>query len=174
MWAITMGGQNPDTNFQGLVDTIEDQILQSKLDDSMLPGTGLPTNVGIPTTTMTLKGHHILVEIVSIMEIAYSAFNLNQTRMAIEERMKDGNVDDEEGEGDIDIEGEGPIPKYPRGMLKLQLTDGTTILPAIEYRPIPELSLENTPLGYKVVNQLIHISSTLISFIDSPERGGDT
>lgn len=100
---------------------------------------------------MTLEGLEIRVEIVSIMEIANSAFSLNQTRLAREERMKAGDVDDGEGEGDIEVEGEGPMPRYSRGMLKLQLTDGTTVLPAIEYRLLPNLSLENTPLGYKVV-----------------------
>lgn len=99
---------------------------------------------------MTLEGLEIRVEVVSIMEIASSAFNLNQTRQAREERMKAGDVDDE-GEGDIEVEGEGPMPKYSRGMLKFQLTDGTTMLPAIEYRPLPDLSLESTPLGYKVI-----------------------
>jgi len=117
----------------------------------MLPGTGLPTYAAVPTTTVTLEGLQIRVEVVSITEIASSAFTLNQTRLAREERMKAGVVDDGEGEGDIEVEGEGPMPRYSRGMLKFQLTDGTVMLPAIEYRPLPDLSLENTPLGYKVV-----------------------
>lgn len=117
----------------------------------MLPGTGLPTHVGVATAITTLNGPHILVEIASITEIAHSAFHLNQTRMAIEERMKDGNVDDAEGEGDIEIEGEGPMPKYSRGMLEFHLTDGTTTLQAIEYRSLPDMSLEKTPLGSKVI-----------------------
>jgi RecQ-mediated genome instability protein 1 len=134
-----------------LLDEVEHQILESSFTESMLPGTGLPTYSAVPTTTMTLEGLEIRVEIVSIMEIANSAFSLNQTRLAREERMKAGDVDDGEGEGDIEVEGEGPMPRYSRGMLKLQLTDGTTVLPAIEYRLLPNLSLENTPLGYKVV-----------------------
>jgi RecQ-mediated genome instability protein 1 len=134
-----------------LLDALEHQILESSFADSMLPGTGLPTYAAVPTTTVTLEGQQIRVEVVSITEIAHSAFNLNQTRLAREERMKAGDIDDGEGEGDIEVEGEGPIPKYPRGMLKFQLTDGTMVLPAIEYRPLPDLSLENTPLGYKVV-----------------------
>lgn len=150
-WLITEGGHDPNTNLQELLDAVEHQILESTFSDSMLPGTGLPTHAAVPTTTTVLKGLHILVEVISITEIANSAFNLNQTRMAREERMKAGDADDEEGEGDIEVEGEGPMPKYSRGMLKFQLYDGTTTLPAIEYRSFPELSLENTPLGFKVV-----------------------
>ncbi|RDB26422.1 RecQ-mediated genome instability protein 1 [Hypsizygus marmoreus] len=154
-WLTTEAGHNPDVNFQGLVDAIEHQILESNLCDSMLPGTGLPTHVALPDTTTTLRG--ILVEVASITEIAHSAFNLNQTRMAIEERIKDGNVDEGEGEGDIEVEGEGPMPKYPRGMLKFHLTDGTTTLPAIEYRSFPELCLDDMPLGYKMFLKDVHV-----------------
>lgn len=150
-WLTTEGGHNPNTNLQSLLNAVEYQILESSFTESMLPGTGLPIHSAAPKTIMTLEGLEILVEIVSVMEIASSAFSLNQTRLAREERTKAGDVDDGEGEGDIEIEGEGPMPKYSRGMLKFQLTDGATMLPAIEYRPLPELSLENTPLGYKVV-----------------------
>ncbi|KAF5382007.1 hypothetical protein D9615_004446 [Tricholomella constricta] len=157
-WLTTEEGHNPDTDFQGLVDAVTHQILESNFSDSMLPGTGLPTHIAVPTTSMTLKGVQVLVEVASITEIANSAFNLDQTRQAREERLRDGNVEDEDGEGDIDIAGEGPVPKYPRGMLKLLLTDGTTTLPAIEYRPLPELSLENTPLGFKMLLKDVRIN----------------
>ena len=149
-WLVTQGGQDLDTNLQGLLDAVEFQILESNFSDSMLRGTGLPTHAAVPTTTIVLQGLIFHVEVVSITEIASSAFNLNQTRMARAERMKAGNIE-EEGEGDIEVEGEGPMPKYSRGMLKFQLSDGTTVLPAIEYRPLPDLSLEHTPLGYKVI-----------------------
>ena len=124
---------------------------------------------------MTLEGLEIRVEVVSIMEIASSAFSLNQTRMAREERMKAGDLNDEEGEGDIEVEGEGPMPKYSRGMLKFQLTDGTTVLPAIEYRPLPDLSLENAPLGYKVVyfgesNNVCRPNLHALLSIDAPKE----
>ncbi|KAF8071838.1 hypothetical protein FPV67DRAFT_1667295 [Lyophyllum atratum] len=157
-WLTTEAGHDLDRDFEGLVNAVENQILQSNFSDSMLPGTGFPTHVARPTTKMTLEGMHILVEVTAMTEIANSAFNLNQTRMAREERLQDGDVGDEEGEGDIDIAGEGPIPKYPRGMLKLHLTDGTITLPAMEYRPLPELSLENTPLGYKMILKDVRIN----------------
>jgi len=41
------------------------------------------------------------------------------------------------------------VPNYPRSMLKFELSDGAIRLNAIEYRKIPELDLENTPLGFK-------------------------
>lgn len=54
-------------------------------------------------------------------------------------------------EGDEDAEeDEGPVPKYPRGMLRLELSDGFTTVEAVEYRSIPQLELGVTPLGYKV------------------------
>ncbi|KAG5646990.1 hypothetical protein DXG03_001714 [Asterophora parasitica] len=157
-YLTTEVGHNPDTDFQGLVDAVKNQLLESNFTDSMLPGTGLPTHVAVPTTSMTLTGMQVLVEVASITEIANSAFNLDQTRQAREERLNDGDVEDEEGEGDIDIAGEGPIPKYPRGMLKFHLTDGWTMLPAIEYRPLPQLSLENTPLGFKMLLKDVRIN----------------
>ncbi|KAG5651361.1 hypothetical protein H0H81_008930 [Sphagnurus paluster] len=156
-WLTTEGGENPDRDFQALVDAVENQLLESSFSDSMLPGTGLPTHAASPNTSLVLKGTQVLVEVVSITEIANSAFNLDQTRQAREERLKDGNVEDEDGEGDIDIAGEGPIPKYPRGMLKFHLTDGAITLQAIEYRPLPELSLENTPLGFKMLLKDVRI-----------------
>ncbi|KAF8896422.1 hypothetical protein BD779DRAFT_1608647 [Infundibulicybe gibba] len=134
---------------QELLDALESQLLQSSLQDSMLPGTGLPTRISLSSNPPTkLTGPPVLVEITSITEIASSAHSLNQTRIARMERMSNGAT--EEGDGDEEVEGEGPIPKYSRGMLRLELSDGTTTLKAIEYRSIPELTLGITPLGYKV------------------------
>ncbi|KAG6856895.1 hypothetical protein H0H87_012476 [Tephrocybe sp. NHM501043] len=149
-WLVNEGDHDPDTRFQDLVDAIKYQILESSLSDSMLPGTGLPTHIAHTETKTVLTGQEIFVEITALTEIGSSAFSLNQTRIAREERIKEGNIIDDEGEGDIDVSGEGPMPKYSRSMLRFELTDGTTTVPAIEYRNLPELSLENTPLGFKV------------------------
>ena len=83
-------------------------------------------------------------------DISTSAFELDQIRLARKDRRLAG-VGDEEGkeDGDIDVDGEGPMPKYPRGKLRLQLSDGQTVLEAMEYRQINELKL-TTPSGYKV------------------------
>ena len=60
-------------------------------------------------------------------------------------------VRDEEGreDCDIDVDGKGPMPKYPRGKLHLQLPDGQTVLEAMEYHRINELK-RTTPSRYKV------------------------
>lgn len=143
---------NPHSN-QFLQD-VEAQLLQSDLTDSMLEGTGLPIHITQSDhreANTRLTGPPVLVEIVAITEIASSAYQLDQIRVAREERMRLGQTDDDEGgEGDLEIEGEGPMPKYPRGMLRFQLSDGTTTLSAIEYRSLPDLVLGKTKLGFKV------------------------
>lgn len=126
---------------------IETQLLQSNLESSMVPGTGLPTNVADLNSTK-LMGPPVLVEIVSMTEIGHSAFSLQNIRQVRLERADlAGLADEDEGQ---DGEEEGPVPRYPRSMLRFQLSDGSTVLEAIEYRRIPEFELGVTPLGYKV------------------------
>lgn len=128
---------------------VKEQLLESDLADSMLSGTGL--DGGISQATTKLHGPPVLVQIVAITEIGVSAFQLEQVRVAREERTKAGigNIEGEE-DGDVEVEGEGPMPKYPRGTLRFRLSDGQTIINAMEYRPLPQLTLGNTELGYKV------------------------
>ncbi|KAF8638280.1 hypothetical protein AX17_002301 [Amanita inopinata Kibby_2008] len=149
---------SPDDNPNQFFAQLEGQLLLSDLRDSMLHGTGLPTHIALPDTTTTLSGHPVLVEIASITEIAHSAFSLDQIRAAREERARSGHSaqGNEDEEGDIDVD-EGPPPKYPRGMLKLELTDGAIILPAIEYRRLQGLSLGVTPLGFKMLLKNVKI-----------------
>ena len=142
---------NPESDFDRFIDSFETQLLGSNLNDSTLPGTGLPPHINLPTTTTVLEGPPVLVEIILLTEIGESAFNLNQTRIAREETTKDATVYDAEDAQDVDTDDEGPLPRYSRGMLKLHLSDGTTVLPAMEYRSLPDLTLEDTRLGYKVV-----------------------
>ena len=54
-----------------------------------------------------------------------------------------------EDEEDVE-EDEGPVPNYPRGMLRLELSGDFTTVKAVEYKSIPQLKLGVTPLGYKV------------------------
>lgn len=54
-------------------------------------------------------------------------------------------MDDEEEELD-----EGKLPAYPRGMLKLRVTDGERVIEALEYQRLPGIKLAETPLGAKV------------------------
>lgn len=135
---------------QDLLDNIDLQLLQSDLSDSMLHNSGLPTrvqsmkNVVIATPA---TGGPILVQILEMMEIGVSAFNLMNVRQA----RKDGTdlsglavgTEEEGGEGAKEA-------KYPRGMLSLTLSDGSVQIKAIEYRKIEGLVLGEIPLGFKV------------------------
>ncbi len=63
-------------------------------------------------------------------------------------RMKDPG--EEEGDEDENEGDEERLPAYSRSMLSLELTDGFTVMKAMEYRRIPELVLGETMLGAKV------------------------
>lgn len=112
----------------------------------MLPGTGLPTDVS-ELSNGRLTGPPVLVEIVSMTEIGQSAFSLQNVRQARIDHADLTGLAGEDAEEDPEA---GSVPKYPRSMLRFQLSDGTTVLEAIEYRRIPQLELGVTPLGYKV------------------------
>jgi len=127
----------------------EEQLLKSDLSDSMLHHTGLDSRIS--QFTGILQGAPTLVQILAITEIGSSASHLEQVRVAREERMRsgEGNIEGEE-DGDVEIEGEGPMPKYPRGQLQFRLSDGLTTFEATEYRRLSGIVLGNTSLGYKV------------------------
>ncbi|KAF8183962.1 hypothetical protein BJ912DRAFT_975749 [Pholiota molesta] len=148
-WLIDDQNLSPVTAFPQFVERVKEQLLESDLADSMSKGTGF--NPNITQATEDLQGPPILVQIVAMTEIGTSAFQLEQTRVAREERMRTGlgNVEGEE-DGDVEVEGEGPMPKYPRGTLRFQLSDGETIIDAMEFRNLPQLSLGVTELGYKM------------------------
>ena len=93
-----------------------------------------------------IQGDPILVEITALTEIGSSAFSLANVRQARIERADLAGLAQAEGAEDDG----GPIPKYPRGTLRLEVSDGSVIMPAIEYRSMPSLDLAETPLGYKV------------------------
>lgn len=123
-------------------------FFQSDLDDSMAPDTGLPTNIASLTSGRIGKPPNpILVQIVSMTEIGHSAFQLLNVRQTRIDRadlaglIEAGVEDEEESE---------PIPKYPRSTLSLELTDGSVMMRAMEYKRMPDLELGVTPLGCKV------------------------
>jgi hypothetical protein len=132
----------------------------------MQPHTGLPANISDLNTISTLTGPPVLVEIIRMDDVSTSAFELDQIRQAREERIRAG-VGGEEGEedGDIDVDGEGPMPQYPRGTLRFQLSDGHTVLEALEYRRINELKL-TTPSGFKVCH-IQHFRGTDLNRLSS-------
>lgn len=147
-WVLAEKSLNPATQMQRVLEEVEKQLLSSDLRDSMLHGTGIPSHVAHSDTPNSRLAGPILVQIESVTDIGVSAYNLNKTRQIREERFAAGER--EEGEGDNEVEEEGPIPEYPRSMLRFEIGDGSTTMRAMEYRRIPELKLGRTPLGYKV------------------------
>ncbi|KIY69089.1 hypothetical protein CYLTODRAFT_394299 [Cylindrobasidium torrendii FP15055 ss-10] len=149
-WIIDEKNLHPTTDMGKIIKEVEEQLLSSSLSDSMMHGTGLPIN--IPDTKIKesrISGSAVLVEIVSITDIGASAFSLNKVRLAREERLAAG--ESEEGEGDVEVDGEGPVPNYPRSMLSFEISDGAVTLKAMEYRSLPQMKLGVTPLGYKLL-----------------------
>ncbi|KAF9267861.1 DUF1767-domain-containing protein [Marasmius fiardii PR-910] len=147
-WVLEEKSLNPDTQMDRVLEEVERQLLSSDLRDSMLHGTGIPAHIAHNETAHSQLAGPILVQIESITDIGVSAYNLNKTRQVREERFAAGER--EEGEGDDEVEEEGPIPEYPRSMLRFEIGDGSTTMRAMEYRKIPDLKLGQTPLGYKV------------------------
>ena len=147
-----------------LTDATEEALLDSDLKDSMQPGTGFPDGI-TAANDLTVQGSSILVQIVDITEIGHSAFsltNVRQTRLDQEDLAGLARQNEEENENQDQVnEDVGPIPKYPRSMLKLQLSDGTVTVPAIEFKRIPGLELGVTPLGCKVILFLTRYSCFL-------------
>jgi RecQ-mediated genome instability protein 1 len=137
---------NPATDMDRIKEQVESQLLMSDLTDSMVHGTGLPRNIaGLQKSV--LSGPPVLVQIVALTEIGHSAFSLMNVRQTKIDRADLSGLAQREDEDEAD---EGPVPNYPRSMLKFELSDGAIRLNAIEYRKIPEFDLENTPLGFKV------------------------
>lgn len=147
------GEQISPHDTQKLTRVLETALLDSDLKDSMQPGTGFPE--GATTANNLVVQGSILVQIVDITEIGHSAFsltNVRQTRLDQEDLAGLARQNEEENENQNQADDDaGPIPKYPRSMLKLHLSDGFVTVLAIEFRKIPELELGVTALGCKVI-----------------------
>lgn len=168
-WLTSELGLDPTRDFDQFVQHVEAQLLQSNLADSTVPGSGIdpllvasnlnparprPSNGRRPARQppgqrKTTGPTPLLVEIRSITEIAHSAFNLLNTHQTRFDRADLGLAHEEDAEQQPD-EDEGPVPRFPRGMLRFELSDGLTTFRAIEFRSLPQLELGTTPLGYKV------------------------
>lgn len=148
----------PKADIPRLIAEVTSQLLQSNLSDSMIQFTGLPRNISpadgmgddVEPGPKTL-GRTVLVEVLSITEIGSSAFTLAGVKQAREDRADLGlDQGRENGEQAQDEEDEGPIPMYPRSMLRFILSDGSVNLNAIEYKRLSDIQLGVTPLGFKV------------------------
>lgn len=145
-WVIEEHNLNPATDMGQIREQVESQLLMSDLTDSMVHGTGLPHGLA-GLQKGSLSGPPVLVQILALAEIGHSAFNLMNVRQTKIDRADLSGLARGDNEDEAD---EGPIPNYPRSMLQFELSDGAITLKAIEYRKIPQLDLENTPLGFKV------------------------
>ncbi|KAG9040261.1 hypothetical protein FRB95_000190 [Tulasnella sp. JGI-2019a] len=139
-----------DNQIDEIVGRVENQLLESDLDDSMQPQTGLPINLKDLHNTRIASGPRgaILCQINALTDIGHSAFSLQNVRQTRIDRadlagLVEAGVEDEEENQSI--------PNYPRGMLRMELSDGSTTLHAMEYRRISALQLGVTPLGCKVL-----------------------
>ncbi|KAG8865187.1 hypothetical protein FRB96_000077 [Tulasnella sp. 330] len=116
----------------------------------MQPGTGLPANLSELHNIRVATGPRgaILCQINALTDIGHSAFSLQNVRQTRIDRadlagLVEAGVEDEEESQ--------PIPNYPRATLRMDLSDGSTILPAMEYKRLPGLQLGITPLGCKIL-----------------------
>ncbi|KAI0078803.1 hypothetical protein K474DRAFT_1593400 [Panus rudis PR-1116 ss-1] len=146
-WVIETKNLDPITDIAEIQTQVNQQLLCSDFSLSMVPATGLTANIKALKNTI-LRGPPILLELISLEEIGHSAFslsNVRQIRIDREDLAGLGNSD-EEGQDDD----EGPIPRYPRSLLKMVLSDGHRQLVAIEDTRIEGLELGKTSLGCKV------------------------
>lgn len=133
----------PPAQTDELIRHVDAQLLQSDLADSMLPGTGFAPGDG-------RTGAPVLCQVAALSDIGHSAFSLQTTRQNRIDKADMTGLALAQGDEEA-AEDEGPIPRYPRGMLRFQLSDGSLAFNAIEYRKIPQLVLGETPLGYKLI-----------------------
>ncbi|KAI0250238.1 hypothetical protein BJV78DRAFT_1220721 [Lactifluus subvellereus] len=145
-WVIEEHNLHPTTDMGKIKEHVESQLLLSDLTDSMIHGSGLPHNLA-GLQKGSLSGPPILVQIMALTEIGHSAFSLVNVRQTKIDRADLSGLTRGDNEDEAD---EGPVPNYPRSMLQFELSDGAIKLNAIEYRKIPQLDLENTPLGFKI------------------------
>ena len=145
-WVVEEYHLDAAAQMDEIIRHIDVQLLESDLRDSMVPETGLP-QVSADVKDTVIRGP-VLVQVLSIMDIGQSAFSLMNVRQARLERADMAGLARAE-----DDEDEGPIPSYPRSMLRLELTDGSISLPAVEHRRLPELKLGESKLGLKVSEQ---------------------
>ncbi|KAG6374395.1 hypothetical protein JVT61DRAFT_4432 [Boletus reticuloceps] len=152
-WISSEFGLDPVKDFDQFIKYVELQLLQSNLADSTVPGSGIdpllvssqPESSSTPIQRPTPCPPSPSPEKENGRD-SFSILNTHQTRL---DRADLGLAHGENAEQHRD-EDEGPVPRFPRGMLRFELSDGLTTFRAIEFRPLPQLELDTTPLGYKM------------------------
>ncbi|BEJ16523.1 hypothetical protein CspHIS471_0511280 [Cutaneotrichosporon sp. HIS471] len=127
--------------------SVEEQYLYGDLGACTTPSRTLPTADDVGRHTTTIPGP-LIVQIHSVMDVGVSAVHLQRT---LEERrdVLSGATRIRRMDDDEEVK-EGKVPPYQRSMLSLEVSDGRTVIRAIEYRRIEGLTLADTPLGTKL------------------------
>jgi RecQ-mediated genome instability protein 1 len=137
---------------QQLIKRTEEQLLFSDLSVSLSQG-ALPTGLG--TEPDVRVPGRVLVQVLSINDISHPALVLKD----VHEQRKEHAATSLSGlapsprppfGGNEAAAKTVEPPKFPRGMLSLELSDGFTTISAIEYKTVPGLSMDTTELGAKV------------------------
>ncbi|KIJ09607.1 hypothetical protein PAXINDRAFT_17312 [Paxillus involutus ATCC 200175] len=138
---------SPSTNLHKSIEHVELQAGQGSTE----------TRSGTTPSKQT-TGPAPLIEIRSITDITQSAFGLLNTHPTRLDRpdlglaQRDGNHNGDQRQ-QVE-ESEGPVPRFPRGVLMFELSNGCTTFSDIEFRSLAKLELGIMPLGYKFTPKL--------------------
>lgn len=163
---------------------VEGQLLLSDLSLSTVQHAGLlPENERQTAVLLENVKGGVLVQVLEVLEIGRPALELLKQHR---ERQEDKRVFAEQGrpvlrpqqlreEGTADAtanENEAVEAQetkgFPRAMLRLRISDGFHEYTAIETKRIPDLSLEDTPLGCKVCLMHLHIQQPAYGPLSNP------
>lgn len=153
--------ETPDAPPAALIKSVEAQLLQSDLASSTRPPSRIPSPLPLqPTVLFPGKGKAVLFQITRIDDIAHPALGILDTlkekreeRKVLQRQEQAGEVQNEEGAVERvlrDGEEADVVGKYPRGMVRVRLSDGHAECDGIEYERVNGLGLEEVQLGCKV------------------------
>ncbi|KAJ3089003.1 recQ-mediated genome instability protein 1 [Quaeritorhiza haematococci] len=157
---------------QAMNDFVLAQYLHGDL--AMMSPPVLPADIGDPGKFMgDNRGGHgngwwfgkkMVLQVVDIMEVGESAQSL--LNIILDSKPKKKKRQEQEQQQ--------PVPKFPRKMLRLTLSDGFTEVPAMEFRHIPGISLLD-PLGMKICidSAPLRLGVLLLEATNTRILGGD-
>ncbi|KAJ3514031.1 hypothetical protein NMY22_g14870 [Coprinellus aureogranulatus] len=148
----------PFFDYAHLTHVVGEKILNSRLEEIVVPGTGLhrPADRGPHLNRFAhgvLEGP-ILLEITHIIEVGEPALDLEairqeRVRIKHQERMETVRRVLAPGQDDQPVHTPA-LPCYPRRCLKIFFTDGSAELEAVECERLPGIALGETPMGRKI------------------------
>ncbi|KIJ10440.1 hypothetical protein PAXINDRAFT_86079, partial [Paxillus involutus ATCC 200175] len=124
------------SHFHRFIEHVGLQLLRSNLGDLAIPGTGIELKLEhMPGRAMgASRTPH------NLAQSAFGFLNTHQTRLdradlGLRQQVKESEV---------------PVPRFPRGVLGFELSNGCTTFSDIEFRSLAKLELGIMLLGYKV------------------------